>query len=330
MSHGPSGLVTIFHCIADAHLCRVVTVCAASSCALVCVHVCLHAILQALVEALGASIPDTWTPWKTFSELLPEDHPASGMPFTDLLPLVSSIPGVIVSELPGKDRGKGHRLKRFPCVLAAGSVTGAGGVGHGAATDAQVPVVFRALVVGNIEYTNAPRLGSCERDAQDMADLLACSGYAVNLLLNCTKDSLMGAVSALVASLPSKESCCSLVLYFSGHGASSEGRNFLVPVDGIVGDAGVGTQRFPLIRTTAQAHESVQVVRSNYVPHVCWMRSWLGPCRHVGPPGRPDETPVRTCCAVPVHTARCMPDGLPWLDPERGRRDEPTTQVRAS
>ena len=93
------------------------------------------------------------------------------------------------------------------------------------------PGTFRALVVGNNAYTAWRPLVKCVKDACDVAAALGgeAGDYSVSLLSNGTRAAMDEALAQFAGTL---EDGCTAVVYFSGHGLSSMGKNFLVPVDG--------------------------------------------------------------------------------------------------
>jgi hypothetical protein len=90
----------------------------------------------------------------------------------------------------------------------------------------------RALIIGisgYLEEESFPNLDFAATDAHDMSSLLCRLGYKVSLALNVSKERLGAAVEKFTSEL---EPGCTAVFFFSGHGVSCGGRNFLVPVDG--------------------------------------------------------------------------------------------------
>jgi hypothetical protein len=97
----------------------------------------------------------------------------------------------------------------------------------------------RALIIGNNKSSDPrlPPLTQCVQDAEDMAAFFSTHGYAVTTVLDGYKDCVLGTLDRFVASLVPG---CAVILYFSGHGFSSGGLNFLVPVDGEEAGKAVG------------------------------------------------------------------------------------------
>lgn len=118
----------------------------------------------------------------------------------------------------------------------------------------------RAIIVGNNKYSGEgfPPLSQCVHDAEDMTVFFSTRGYAVTMLLDASKAAIEDAMCRFAATL---EPGCVVLLYFSGHGLSSGGRNFLVPVDGMesgMGATGLGKPKsFSAILGVPHAPKSV-------------------------------------------------------------------------
>jgi len=90
---------------------------------------------------------------------------------------------------------------------------------------------YHALVIGNDEYTDLPKLKNGVQDAKDMSLLLKdMYGFEVQTLLNANRDDIIGALSKLRAKL---EYDNNLLIYYAGHGfldvETDEG--YWLPVD---------------------------------------------------------------------------------------------------
>jgi uncharacterized caspase-like protein len=86
-----------------------------------------------------------------------------------------------------------------------------------------------ALVIGNNSYLQAP-LTNPGNDARAMAALFKEAGFATELVLDATQNALTGAVARFLTSVGRSE-VREAVLYYAGHGAQLEWRNYLLPVD---------------------------------------------------------------------------------------------------
>jgi hypothetical protein len=100
--------------------------------------------------------------------------------------------------------------------------------------------------VGINAYTGIDSLRKLARsraDAEAVARLLSDRGYTVTRLLDADREELLAKfvvfVNTLLVPAPVAASDhqehpveCDVVLYFSGHGLSSQGHNYVVPTDG--------------------------------------------------------------------------------------------------
>jgi hypothetical protein len=129
------------------------------------------------------------------------------------------------------------RICRWVCpFVAQADVIPVHGYKHQLVVEPVVPrslalPAHRALIIGNNKSSDPtlPSLTQCVQDAEDVAAFFSTHGYAVTTVLDGCKDCIMGTLGRFVASLVPG---CTVILYFSGHGFSSGGHNFLVPVDG--------------------------------------------------------------------------------------------------
>lgn len=94
---------------------------------------------------------------------------------------------------------------------------------------------YYALVIGNKEYPERSRLSKLEtpvKDAQDIADILtSLYGFKVKLLLNATRDKIIGSISEYRRTLSDSDN---LLIYYAGHGyldRDAGGRAYWLPVD---------------------------------------------------------------------------------------------------
>jgi Caspase domain len=98
--------------------------------------------------------------------------------------------------------------------------------------DAAAPVQAQqkrvALVIGNSEYVNTPRLQNPKHDAADMAKTLKSLGFEVLEGVDLDK----GATDRLIRDFAKALSGSSAGLFFyAGHGLQVAGQNYLIPVD---------------------------------------------------------------------------------------------------
>ncbi|HEV2799465.1 MAG TPA: caspase family protein [Pyrinomonadaceae bacterium] len=91
--------------------------------------------------------------------------------------------------------------------------------------------VSYALVIGNNAYRQLPKLQTAENDAREVEKLLRDSyGFRTRLLLNGTRQQIVGAFSAYRRDLSSEDN---LLVYYAGHGINDTeaGRAYWLPVD---------------------------------------------------------------------------------------------------
>ena len=85
-----------------------------------------------------------------------------------------------------------------------------------------------ALVIGDSNYSNLPRLANPENDARAIADLLKKMGFSTRLVLNASEQDLRREVRKFASE--SDKADIALVFY-AGHGAQVNGENYVLPVD---------------------------------------------------------------------------------------------------
>ena len=85
-----------------------------------------------------------------------------------------------------------------------------------------------ALVVGNGDYKNAPRLTNAINDAQDIASRLEALHFRVVKVLDADRTGLERAIRDFAAALKSADLG---LFYYAGHGLQFAGRNYIVPTD---------------------------------------------------------------------------------------------------
>ena len=88
-----------------------------------------------------------------------------------------------------------------------------------------------ALVVGNKDYTGLSKLLNPLNDADDMEIALKKMGFEVIKATNADYKTFVGAVNRFKETLSNSDVA---FVYYSGHGASYNGKNYLLPVDATV------------------------------------------------------------------------------------------------
>ena len=85
-----------------------------------------------------------------------------------------------------------------------------------------------ALVIGNQDYANVPKLRNAAADAQAMAALLRERGFDVTERLNLDRRNLLRSFEDFRAKVRAGSV---VVFYYAGHGVQVDGANYLLPVD---------------------------------------------------------------------------------------------------
>jgi len=99
-----------------------------------------------------------------------------------------------------------------------------------------------ALLIGNGDYQNVPKLANPVNDAEDMAEVLKTLGFEVIVKLNASKPTMKKAVRKFGQSLHNGDVA---LFYYSGHGLQSDNNNYLVPVEAdIKSDADIEFEAF--------------------------------------------------------------------------------------
>lgn len=145
-----------------------------------------------------------------------------------------------------KARGFDHNLgdleKRFPSAGAtapflfarAATVEGSVPTALAGAEPVRKPVTLEprvALVIGNGGYTGAlGRLSNAVADAQLMANALRQAGFAVELVTDADQRTMKEAIRRLGERMRTAGATGTGLFYYAGHGAQSEGINYLAPI----------------------------------------------------------------------------------------------------
>ncbi|GAA4418973.1 hypothetical protein GCM10023187_52920 [Nibrella viscosa] len=85
-----------------------------------------------------------------------------------------------------------------------------------------------ALVIGNKDYRHVRALKNPLNDAQDMSNALEQIGFEVITLTNTTFGQMIAGLNRFKDKLTTSDVA---LLYYSGHGVSYNGRNYLMPID---------------------------------------------------------------------------------------------------
>lgn len=86
----------------------------------------------------------------------------------------------------------------------------------------------RALVIGNAEYRQVPKLRNSEADANAVARMVQRLGFDTLLARNLDRRGMNEVVNAFLQSV---EGGTEVVIYYAGHGVEVQGSNYLLPTD---------------------------------------------------------------------------------------------------
>ncbi|MGB0928093.1 MAG: caspase family protein [Pikeienuella sp.] len=115
-----------------------------------------------------------------------------------------------------------------------------------------------ALVIGNADYTHAPRAVAAEADARAVAEKLTAAGYEVTLGVNLTRVQMRAAMDRFARNAVGEDQ---LVVFYSGHAMRMSGRTFLSPVDfNPVGPVAVAFDSAPFEALQSLASQAEQAV----------------------------------------------------------------------
>ena len=90
---------------------------------------------------------------------------------------------------------------------------------------------YHALIIGNNNYKNIPKLQTAQQDARVLASTLETSfGFKVKLLIDATRDDIIRAFDGYSRKLRKSDN---LLIYYAGHGwlDKEQGEGFWLPVD---------------------------------------------------------------------------------------------------
>ena len=114
-----------------------------------------------------------------------------------------------------------------------------------------------ALVIGQSDYENIPKLPNPEHDARAIEEMLDSLGFETDVSNDRDARKLRRDLEGFVEDA---EGADVAVIYYSGHGIEAGGENFLVPVDADVGSLeDAGEKLVPLSQILAELKQSVPV-----------------------------------------------------------------------
>jgi hypothetical protein len=87
-----------------------------------------------------------------------------------------------------------------------------------------------AVVIGNGEYSDFPKLRLPAQDAHNVAEVFAGLGFEVNSKPDQTRTEILELMDAAMNKL--RRGAPAVVVYYAGHGCGIEGTEYLIPIDG--------------------------------------------------------------------------------------------------
>jgi len=108
--------------------------------------------------------------------------------------------------------------------------TTSGEVGNGVAAP-RGPEQRVALVIGNSNYQDAPKLANPGNDAQSIAQLLNSAGFEVTTATDLTQNDMTKVLQDFSAKVSGRGPNTVAMIYYAGHGVQLAGENYLIPVD---------------------------------------------------------------------------------------------------
>ncbi|TWB97034.1 caspase domain-containing protein [Bradyrhizobium macuxiense] len=88
-----------------------------------------------------------------------------------------------------------------------------------------------ALVIGNANYENAPKLANPGNDAQSMAELLNAAGFEVISATDLRQGDMVKVLRDFSDKVAARGPSTVAMIYYAGHGVQLAGENYLIPVD---------------------------------------------------------------------------------------------------
>jgi hypothetical protein len=121
-----------------------------------------------------------------------------------------------------------------------------------------------ALVIGNANYANMPKLLNPANDAKLIASNLESVGFTVVLATDQTQSQMKSAIARFADDTAKAGNGTIAIVYYAGHGVQIDGTNYLVPVDASANSATdivIGAvSASDLLRTLELARAKVNVV----------------------------------------------------------------------
>src|SRR5262249_15971654 len=109
-----------------------------------------------------------------------------------------------------------------------------------------------ALVIGNSNYTNVPKLPNPQRDAISVGQMLRDAGFdTVDVIVNASNLEFKRGIHKVELEVKQADIA---VVYYAGHGLEIGGRNYLIPIDAkLASDLDADDESISLDRLVASA-----------------------------------------------------------------------------
>lgn len=88
-----------------------------------------------------------------------------------------------------------------------------------------------ALVIGNSDYANVPKLPNPARDASEVSKLLNSAGFEVISASDLSRDETIQVIQTFAQRIEARGPNTVALVYYAGHGLQIAGDNYIVPVD---------------------------------------------------------------------------------------------------
>jgi hypothetical protein len=122
-----------------------------------------------------------------------------------------------------------------------------------------------ALVIGNDAYTSGwPRLSAAVSDARLVADALESHGFEVTLKTDVTKKGLESALEEFIFG-PGAQFNARLLIWFAGHGYTTDGEGYIAPVDATSDESGTASNMRRSMLSLRRFSEYMREARGRHV-----------------------------------------------------------------
>jgi uncharacterized caspase-like protein len=125
--------------------------------------------------------------------------------------------------------GLSKSAKADPTAAVSGNASKPSVLSSSANDKPAAPIDSRmALVIGNSNYANLPKLSNPANDARAVAEILKTMGYKARLLIDGSEQSIRREIRQFASD---SEKADVAFVFYAGHGAQVNGNNYLLPID---------------------------------------------------------------------------------------------------